>query len=440
MLKTQNWNSLDDAERTWLRQRGHAHEVSTDLESAIRDLVEDVRLRGDHALCEALKTFDGFDVEPAGLLVTDAEFAAADAAVSDDLRAAIKAMIANIRGFNEALSSRRQSWTEELAPGHVVGEIVGPVASAAVFCPSGKASYPSVLAQVATAAVVAGVPELIVLVPPVPGGSGEIDAAVLVVAQELGIERVFRVNGPAGVAAATFGTDTIPKVGTIIGPGSPPVAIAQLEARRYGVNSLVLGPSESLIIADSSADPALLAADLLNEAEHGTDSTVLLVTTDEALVAATDAEAERQAAALPPERREAVEAALGSNGGAIIVDDLDTAFEVANWFSSEHLQLALADAWSHVDRITDAGEILVGQTTPLSAGNFAIGAPAALPTGGFASHSSGVTVEAFQKASSVGHLSDAALDGVARTTVVLAEHEGFPAHVNAIHIRGKGHK
>lgn len=429
---------MNEAERTWLRRRGHAHEVSTDLESDIRDLVEDVRLRGDQALCEALLSFDGFDIEPAGLQVSNAEFATADAATGDELRQAIRQMIANIKGFNEALASRRQSWTHELAPGHIVGEVVGPVASAAVFCPSGKASYPSVLAQVATAAVVAGVPELVVLVPPVPGGSGEVDSAVLVVAQELGIERVFRVNGPAGVAAATFGTNTIPKVGTIIGPGSPAVAIAQLEARRYGVNSLMLGPSESLIIADSSADPVLLAADLLNEAEHGTDSTVLLVTADEALVAATNTQAAAQAAELPTERREAVEAALGSNGGAVLVDDLDTAFDVANWFSSEHLQLAIADPWDSVDRITDAGEILVGQTTPLSAGNFAIGAPAALPTGGFASHSSGVTVEAFQKASSIGHVTDQALDGIARTTVVLAEHEGFPAHVNAIRIRGKG--
>ena len=278
------------------------------------------------------------------------------------------------------------------------------------------------------------------IVPPVPDGSGAVDPAVLVVARELGIERVFRVNGPAGVAAAAFGTETIPKVGTIIGPGSPPVALAQLEVRRYGVNSLVLGPTESLIIADSSADPALLAADLLNEAEHGTDSTVLLVTADAALVKTTDAEVERQAALLPDERREAAEAALGSNGGAIVVDDLDTAFEVANWFSSEHLQLALADPWAAVDRITAAGEILVGQTTPLSAGNFAIGAPAALPTGGFASHSSGVTIEAFQKASSIGHVTDEALDTIARSTVVLAEHEGFPAHANAIRIRGKGDK
>ncbi len=440
VLKTWIWSSLNEMERTWIQQRGHAHEVSTELTAAIRDLVEDVRVRGDEALCDALKSFDGIDISPDGLLVTEAEFSAAEAAVRADLRAAIRQMIANIRAFNEALASRRQSWTQELGPGHVVGEVIGPVASAAVFCPSGKASYPSVLAQVATAAVVAGVPELIVIVPPVPDGSGAVDPAVLVVARELGIERVFRVNGPAGVAAAAFGTETIPKVGTIIGPGSPPVALAQLEVRRYGVNSLVLGPTESLIIADSSADPALLAADLLNEAEHGTDSTVLLVTADAALVKTTDAEVERQAALLPDERREAAEAALGSNGGAIVVDDLDTAFEVANWFSSEHLQLALADPWAAVDRITAAGEILVGQTTPLSAGNFAIGAPAALPTGGFASHSSGVTIEAFQKASSIGHVTDEALDTIARSTVVLAEHEGFPAHANAIRIRGKGDK
>ena len=144
VLKTWIWSSLNEMERTWIQQRGHAHEVSTELTAAIRDLVEDVRVRGDEALCDALKSFDGIDISPDGLLVTEAEFSAAEAAVRADLRAAIRQMIANIRAFNEALASRRQSWTQELGPGHVVGEVIGPVASAAVFCPSGKAAtHPS---------------------------------------------------------------------------------------------------------------------------------------------------------------------------------------------------------------------------------------------------------------------------------------------------------
>lgn len=423
-------------ERTYLVERGAAQFDSSELRDSISALVVDVRDRGDEALCDALQKFDGVDVAPDGLRVTEAEFAAARAALDPGVTAAIKVMIANIRRFNEELHARRGSWQAEIAPGHIVGEQITAIASAAAFCPSGKASYPSVLAQVATGAVVAGVPELFAIVPPLPGGDGELDAAVLVVADELGIANVFRVNGPAGVAAAAFGTESIPKVAKVVGPGSPPVALAQLEIRRYGVDSVVLGPSESLIIADDSADIDLLAADLLNEAEHGPDGTILLVTDVAALVEPVSAALIAQAAGLPEERRASAEASLGTNGGVIVVDDLQQAFEVANWFAPEHLQLAITDAASQIERITDAGEILIGQGTPLSAGNFCLGAPAALPTGGFAKQSGGITVETFLKATSIGSLTPAALATIAPSVIALADHEGFPAHANAIHIRG----
>lgn len=429
------WQTMTADEREQVRSRAGSSVDSSELRASIAALVDDVRVRGDVALCEALARFDGVEVEPEGLAVTPDEFAQAQAAVDPDLAAAIRTMVANIRGFNEALHERRQSWTTELAPGHVVGEKVGPIASAAAFCPSGKASYPSVLAQVATGAVVAGVPDLIAIVPPVPGGTGGVDAAVLAVAGELGLDRVFRVNGPAGIAAAAFGTDQIPAVGKIVGPGSPPVALAQLEVRRHGIDSVMLGPSESLIIADDAVDIELLAADLLNEAEHGTDGTVLLVTPAAGLLDAVDAAMARQAAGLPAERREATEASLGVNGGAIVVRDLDEAFEVSNWFAPEHLQLAVADHAAAVDAIEHAGEILIGQTTPLSAGNFCLGAPAALPTGGFARQSGGISVETFLKATSIGSLTPDALATIAPSVITLANVEGFPAHANAIHLR-----
>jgi len=434
-MRILDWAAMSGDDRGALADRGAVVDVDSALGRTISGLVADVASRGDVAVCDALLEHDGVEVTPAGLQVSASEFEVAQSQVGDELRLAIQLMIANIRRFNEELLARRGSWQTEIAPGHVVGEKVGPIDSAAVFCPSGKASYPSVLAQVATAAVVAGVPDIIVIVPPVPGGDGEIDPAVLVVAAELGLDRVFRVNGPAGVAAAAVGTESIPACSKVLGPGSPPVALAQLEVRRRGTDTVVLGPSESLIVADASADVALLAADLLNEAEHGTDSTVLLVTPDSALIEAVSAEVERQTLDLPAERQEAVEAALGVNGGAIRVADLATAYDVANWFAPEHLQLAVADPVSAIDHITDAGEILVGQTTPLSAGNFVIGCPAALPTGGFAKRSSGINVEAYLKATSIGQLDAHALSQVATATIALAEHEGFPAHANAIRIR-----
>ena len=426
---------MTDAERAWIHNRGTAYETTEGLRESIRGLVDDVRTRGDAALIDALQTFDGVAVDADGLRVSDDEFAHALATIDPAVHDGIRQMIHNIRRFNEALHRRRASWTSEIAPGHVVGERVGPVASAALFCPSGKASYPSVLAQIATPAVVAGVPQLTVIVPPVPGGSGEVDAAVLVVAQELGIREVFRVNGPAGVAAAAFGTETIPAHGMVVGPGSPPVSLAQLEVRAHGVDSVVLGPTESMVVADGSADPAWLAADLLNEAEHGTDSTVVLVTADQSVIDGANHHVAEQLARLPEERREAATSALGVNGGAILVDDLDEAFHVANWFAAEHCQIATSDPWAHSQKLEHAGEILLGQHTPFAAGNFTLGGPAALPTGGFANRAGGITVEQFLKAAAIGHLDARAFAAVADSTIALADHEGFPAHANSIHIR-----
>lgn len=182
----------------------------------------------------------------------------------------------------------------------------------------------------------------------------------------------------------------------------------------------------------------LLAADLLNEAEHGTDSTAVLVTSDESLLKSVADEVDRQGAELAPERREAVASALGTNGGAILVRSLDEAVEVANWFAAEHCQLAVADPWKVAEGIQHAGELLLGQDTPFSVGNFTLGGPAALPTGGFANRAGGITVEKFLKAGAIGHLTNDALRAVADSTIALSDHEGFNAHGNAIRIRNLG--
>ena len=436
MMRQLEWKSMTDVEKAWIHQRGTAAESADELRPAIRALVDDVRERRDEALLEALARFDGVEIEASQLRVSEAEFDIAMARIDPGVKGAIEQMIANIRAFNEALLERRQSWTAEIAPGHTVGEKVGPVANAALFCPSGKASYPSVLAQIATPAVVAGVEQISVIVPPAPEGDGSIDDAVLVVASELGLENVYRVNGPAGIAAAAFGTETIPAHGMVVGPGSPPVAIAQLEVRSHGVDSVVLGPTESLVVADETADPVLLAADLLNEAEHGTDSTVVLVSASSTVIDAAAAEILRQSVDLPDARREAAESALGLNGGAILVESIDEAVAVANWFAAEHCQLAVADPWKVAEGIEHAGELLLGQNTPFSVGNFTLGGPAALPTGGWANRAGGITVEQFLKAGAIGHLTAEALRQVAASTIALSDHEGFDAHGNAIRIRG----
>jgi histidinol dehydrogenase len=328
-------------------------------------------------------------------------------------------------------------WSIESEPGLSVGEKITPITSAGLFTPSGKASYPSVAYQLAVPAVVAGVPSIALVVPPVPGGAGEVDPAVLVVCRKLGIADVFRVNGPAGIAALGFGTDTIPKVRKIVGPGSPAVTIAQVEMQRHGVATMMLlGPTESLVIADDTADPALLAADLLIEAEHGTDSTVVLLTDSGALAGAVDAELERQLAGLADVRATAARASLG-NGGCVLVDSLAVAVGIANEFAPEHLQVAVADAVTDdiVDGLVNAGEILVGQHTPFSAANFVIGCPASLPTSGFAHVSSGITADTFLKRTAIARADAGALARMTPSVLALADHEGFPAHGDALRMR-----
>ena len=427
---------MDDAARTALISRGLDAIFDPALRDSIGALIDDVRERGDAAVCDALAAFDGVELTPDRLRITDDELdgAKVSAAVDD----AIDDAIAHLRAFNEQQLARFDDWSFESEPGLVVGEKITPISSAGLFTPSGKASYPSVAYQLAVPAIVAGVAELALVVPPMPGGSGEVDPAVLVVCRKLGLRDVFRVNGPAGIAALGFGTETIPRVRKIVGPGSPAVTIAQVEMQRHGVATMMLlGPTESLVIADHTADPRLLAADLLVEAEHGTDTSVVLVSTDRDTAIATDAELDRQLVDLPDVRAEAARAALGPNGGCVLVDSLDEAVAVANRYAPEHLQIAVDP--ERVDQVLDAlvnaGEILVGQHTPFSAANFVIGCPASLPTSGFAHVSSGITAATFLKRTAIARADERALRRMSPSVVALADHEGFPAHAAALRRR-----
>ncbi|MFN8186736.1 MAG: histidinol dehydrogenase [Gaiellales bacterium] len=426
---------LSPVDRHRIMERATGEIFAPALVESVRAIIEDVRARGDAAVCDALARFDGVECLPADLRVSDEELASAGGQVEPGVVAAIREGIANIRAFNERVLADA-SWTKELAPGLLVGEQARPIESAALFVPGGKGSFPSVLMQIGTPAVVAGVSRLVVLAPPSAGRGLGIDPAVLVVARELGLRDVFRVNGPAGIAAAAFGTETIPKVRKVVGPGSPAVTIAQVTVQLYGcATEMLFGPSESLVIADGAADVRILAADVLNEAEHGSDSAALLVTPSEALVRAVDEEIARQLAELPAWRREFAAAAVSHFGGAIIVRDLDEACAFANEYAPEHLQVATVDPEALLDRLDHAGEILLGDT-PFSAGNYLIGVPATLPTGGYAKVTSGVTARTFVKTSSLGRTSRDALARLAPGIVALAEHEGFPAHAAAIRIRG----
>ena len=435
-MRRLTWAEMTESQRAALCHRGLEAIFDPALKASISHIIDDVRANGDEAVCRALLEWDKVRLEPHQLRASETELESAT--VAPEVDAAIDDAIAHLRAFNEQLMARSADWSFESEPGLTVGEKVTPISSVGLFVPSGKASYPSVAYQLGVPAVVAGVPQLALVVPPMPDGSGRIDPAVLVVCRKLGITDVFRVNGPAGVAALGFGTATIPQVRKIVGPGSPPVACAQVEMQRYGVATMmILGPTESMVVADHTADPRLCAADLLNEAEHGTDSATLLITTSASFADAVDTELEAQLATLPTVRATAARAALGPNGGCVLVASLEEAAQVANRWAPEHLQVAVAAEHEQelLDMLVNAGEILVGQHTLFSGGNFVIGCPASLPTGGFAHVSSGITADTFLKRTAIAKANAAALARMTPTIVAMSEHEGFTAHGRAATIR-----
>ena len=436
VLRRQQWSSMTPEQRDALCRRGLDDIFEPTLRTSIGALIEDVRVRGDEAVCDALAKFDGIRLSPDQLRVSEEEIATAS--IDPAVENAIIDAISHLRAFNDQILERNCDWQIEIENGLTAGEKITPISSVGLFVPSGKASYPSVAYQLGVPAVVAGVPNITLIVPPIPGGNGEVDPAVLVVCRLLGIKNVFRVNGPAGIAALGFGTKTIPQVRKVMGPGSPAVTIAQVEMQRHGLATMMLlGPTESLVIADHTAHIGKLAADLLVEAEHGTDSSVVLVCTSEEVIEAVDAELALQLEDLPEVRATAARASLGPNGGAVLVRNLTEAAEVANLYAPEHLQMAV-DAQHEeqlLDLLVNAGEILIGQNTSFSAGNFVIGAPASLPTSGFAHVSSGITVDAFLKRTAVAKANEPALRRMAQTIVAMSDHEGFPAHGNAIRRR-----
>ncbi|NBU15657.1 MAG: histidinol dehydrogenase, partial [Actinobacteria bacterium] len=259
VLRRMDWDAMSAADRAALFHRGIDDIFDPALRASIGTLIEDVRLRGDDAVCDALARFDGISITPDRLRVSPEEMAAAR--IDPAVEAAIIDAISHLRAFNDQLMERASDWQIEIENGLVAGEKITPVSSVGLFVPSGKASYPSVAYQLGVPAVVAGVRDIVLVVPPVPGGAGEVDPAVLVVCRLLGITQVFRVNGPAGIAALGFGTQSIPRVRKVVGPGSPAVTIAQVEMQRHGLATMMLlGPTESLVITDHTADPVRLAA------------------------------------------------------------------------------------------------------------------------------------------------------------------------------------
>jgi histidinol dehydrogenase len=422
------------AELRRLVSRSQHRVLSEEVTRQVRAILEDVQSRGDEAVLEATRRFDGVELSRERLRVDRSEIRAAYEQVDAGVRAALEAAVARVRRFSEWLRPPEEQ-VEELEPGVRVGVRITPLASVGAYIPSGKGSFPSTVVTMLGPAVVAGVEEIVLLVPPRPGGS--VDPATLVAADLLGIERIHRANGPAGIAALAVGTATFPKVEAVVGPGNPYVVAMQMLVQTLGVRMLApLGPTEIVVLADHEADPRLVALDLLNEAEHGSDSAALLVTPSEPLAQEVHARLQALVERLPEPRRTYARDALSDLGGILVTRDLEEAVAFVNLYGPEHLVIHAREAWELLRGVRHAGEILLGPHTPPSAANYAIGVPAALPTGGAARFASAVTVWTYLKLSAVAQLDGKALARLRPVVERLGHYEGFPAHVMSVQERG----
>jgi histidinol dehydrogenase len=428
VLEILDWASLEDARRSALLQRPAQRDAAGLLER-VRAIVDDVRARGDEALREYTAQLDG--VTLASFAVTEAEFAAAEAALTTEQRTALARAIETVTRFHELQGVAPLRL--ETAPGVLCERIAVPLEAVGLYVPAGTAPLPSTALMLAVPARIAGCPVRVMCTPPRPDGAA--DPAVLVAAGLCGITEVFKLGGAQAVAAMAYGTATVPKVAKIFGPGNAWVTAAkQVVAQDADGAALDMpaGPSEVLVVADESARPAFVAADLLAQAEHSPDAQVVLVTTSRRIAEACVAEVGRQLAALP--RRDiAGQAIAGSR--VIVVPDLATAMAVSNRYAPEHLILQVADPRALLAQVRNAGSVFLGAWTPETMGDYCSGTNHVLPTYGHARAYSGLGVPDFVKRITVQELTADGLAGLGPTARTLARLESLEAHANAVTVR-----
>lgn len=419
--------SLSSDERRALLSRAQQSE-SADVDRVVMDVLHDVRENGDEAVARYTREFDGVDLGVAGLRVPEGAFEAAERELGEELQRAIRDAITNIRAHHAAQVPAAH-WLKEVTPGVISGERWTPAASAALYVPRGKGSFPSVMAMLAVPASIARVPNVVVCTPPGPDGS--VDAASLLAARLNGIETVYRIGGAQAIAAVAYGTETIPRVAKVVGPGNRYVTAARRLVYGQIDPGPPAGPSESIVLCDDSANPEVAARELLVEAEHGPDSAALLVTGSTRVADRVQELVPALLARLPELRRRFCEEVLAGYGGIVVAPSTDVAIEFVNDYAPEHLHVLTRDPFGTLMRIEHAGEILLGENASIALGNYSIGVNAILPTGGFARSCSCVGVADFMKRSSFAYVSDAGVADLARVAVKLAEYEGFPAHAEA---------
>ncbi len=419
-----------EAQRELLRisDRTHNEQVRTQ-EATVREILETVKNRGDRAVFDYTEKFDGQILHEENCKVSGSELDAAYQQISPELLGAIKLAAQKIEAFHQQRIPK--SWVQFAEDEVVLGRRYTPVERAGLYVPGGRAAYPTTVLMNAIPAKVAKVPKIVMVTP--PGAELKINPAVLVAASEAGVTEIYRVGGAQAIAALAYGTETIPKVNVITGPGDIYVTLAKKEVYgTVGIDSLA-GLSEVLIIADTHANPVHVAADLLAQAEHDPTAAAILITTDANLAEQVRLEVNRQLEHHP--RRLLTEKAIAHYGLIVVTDSLEQAAELSNLFAPKHLELEIEEPWAILDLIRHAGAIFMGNSTPEAVGDYVAGPNHTLPASGAARYASALGVETFMKYSSVIQYSPIALQKMSQAIQVLAEAEGLHAHANSVKLR-----
>lgn len=412
------------------RLEARAVAFDPELVRTVSTIIDDVRARGDEALIDYAARFDGIEQRPADLRIDEQTLSAAAVKVDARVLAALREAIKNVRAFHE--HQLEQSWEFTSADGVRLGQRITPLERVGLYVPGGTAAYPSSVVMNVVPAQVAGVERLVVVTPPRTLLESPAVAAAL---RELNVTEIYAVGGAQAIAALAFGTQTLPRVDKITGPGNKYVAVAKkLVFGVVGIDAIA-GPSEVVIIADDTARAGFVAADLLAQAEHGEDAAAILLTTSDALARAVDQEVQHQIESLP--RRTIAEASLNNYGAIIVHNTIEDLCAITNWIAPEHLQLVTKDDDAVAARIRHAGAMFFGQHTPEAVGDYLAGPNHVLPTGRTARFSSALGVYDFVKRTSVLRYSSDAFSKVADSITVLAECEGLAAHARSASIRDR---
>lgn len=395
----------------------------------VQAIIDDVRERGDEALFEMTKRFDGADLNADNIRVTQAEIDEAYTLVDASLIEVIRKAMTNIRVYHE--KQRQYGWFDTTTDGTILGQKVTPLESTGVYVPGGKAAYPSSVLMNVIPAKVAGVEKIVMVTP--PGKDGKVNPGTLVAANEAGADEIYKVGGAQAIAALAFGTASVPKVDKIVGPGNIYVALAKKAVYGYVSIDSIAGPSEILVIADETVNPRYVAADLLSQAEHDELASAILVTTSEKLAGEVQKEIEGFTQVLS--RKAIIEKSLENYGHILIASSIDEAVEIANAIASEHLEIVTANPFEVMTKIRNAGAIFIGENSSEPLGDYFAGPNHILPTNGTAKFFSPLSVDDFVKKSSIIYYSREALAAKKDDIIQFAKAESLTAHANSIAVR-----